>query len=134
MIDDAGSRPGGTSLDMIAAVVSVLQYVSGAELARLLETFHDKLKDDGLLVLGDVVPNDLSPIEDARALLVLRLSRRLPDRRDGRPRAHGFVRLPDAARRLRAFDHDEPEMRAILPTTGFLRPRGRRTSAITRSA
>lgn len=56
------------SLDMIA-VVSVLQYVGEAELARLLTTFHDKLKDDGLLLLADIVPKNLSAWEDARALL-----------------------------------------------------------------
>lgn len=56
------------SLDMIA-VVSVLQYVGGAEFARLLSTFHDKLADGGLLVLGDIVPRDLTALEDARALL-----------------------------------------------------------------
>ena len=56
------------SLDMIV-VVSVLQYVGEAELARLLGTFHDKLKDDGRLVLADIIPKDVSPIDDARALL-----------------------------------------------------------------
>lgn len=56
------------SLDMIV-VVSVLQYVAEAELARLLTTFHDKLKDDGRLVLADIIPKDVSPIDDARALL-----------------------------------------------------------------
>ena len=56
------------SLDMIA-VVSVLQYVGDAELARLLATFYDKLADNGVLVLGDIVPKDLGPLEDARALV-----------------------------------------------------------------
>jgi SAM-dependent methyltransferase len=56
------------SLDMIV-VVSVLQYVGEAELARLLTTFRDKLKDDGKLVLADIIPKDVSPIDDARALI-----------------------------------------------------------------
>jgi SAM-dependent methyltransferase len=55
-------------VDMIV-VVSVLQYVSDAELARLLEIFRDKLKDYGLLLIADVVPKGLSAVEDARALL-----------------------------------------------------------------
>ncbi len=56
------------SLDMIA-VVSVLQYVGDAELARLLEIFREKLVDGGLLVLADVVSRDLGPLDDARELL-----------------------------------------------------------------
>jgi len=69
VLDEAGvaAIPDG-SLDMIV-VVSVLQYVGEAELARLLTTFHDKLKDDGALVLADIIPKDVSPVDDARALL-----------------------------------------------------------------
>ena len=69
VLDEAGvaAIPNG-SLDMIV-VVSVLQYVGEAELARLLGAFHDKLKDDGKLVLADLIPKDVSPLDDARALL-----------------------------------------------------------------
>ena len=69
VLDEAGvaAIPNG-SLDMIV-VVSVLQYVGEAELARLLGAFHDKLKDDGKLVLADIIPKDVSPLDDARALL-----------------------------------------------------------------
>ncbi|MFV0280544.1 MAG: methyltransferase domain-containing protein [Rhodoblastus sp.] len=56
------------SLDRIV-IVSVLQYVGDAELARMLGIFHDKLKDDGALVLADIVPGDASPLDDVRALL-----------------------------------------------------------------
>ena len=56
------------SLDMIV-IVSVLQYVAEAEFARMLGTFHDKLKDEGKLVLADIIPKDVSPVDDARALL-----------------------------------------------------------------
>ena len=69
VIDEAGvAAIPDKSLDMIV-VVSVLQYVAEAELARLLTTFHDKLKDDGKLVLADIIPKDVSPVDDARALL-----------------------------------------------------------------
>lgn len=119
VIDDAGfAALPDRSLDMIA-VVSVLQYVSGAELARLLETFRDKLKDDGLLVLGDVVPNDLSPIEDARALLEFGFHGGFLT-----AAMAGLVRtaLSDY-RTLRAAyglsTYDEPEMRSILADHGF---------------
>ena len=69
VLDEAGvAAIPDASLDMIV-VVSVLQYVAEAELARLLATFHDKLKDDGKLVLADIIPKDVSPLDDARALL-----------------------------------------------------------------
>ena len=69
VLDEAGvAALPDRSLDMIV-VVSVLQYVAEAELARMLGTFHDKLKDDGRLVLADIIPKDVSPIDDARALL-----------------------------------------------------------------
>lgn len=69
VLDDASfdALPAG-SLGVIV-VVSVLQYVGEAELSRLLAIFHDKLKDDGVLVLADIVPKNLSALEDARALL-----------------------------------------------------------------
>ena len=68
VLDDAGvAAIPDRSLDMIV-VVSVLQYVGEAELARLLGTFHDKLKDNGRLVLADIIPKDVSPIDDARAV------------------------------------------------------------------
>ena len=69
VLDEAAldALPDG-ALDMIA-IVSVLQYVGEAELARLLETFRAKLKHGGLLVIGDVVPKNIGPVEDARALL-----------------------------------------------------------------
>ncbi len=69
VLDEAGFEAlAPASLDMIV-VVSVLQYVGEAEFERWLENFHDKLAPGGRLVLGDVVPKDLSPLEDARALL-----------------------------------------------------------------
>ena len=69
VLDEAGvAAIPERSLDMIV-VVSVLQYVGEAELARLLGLFHDKLKDDGRLVLADIIPKDVSPLDDARALL-----------------------------------------------------------------
>jgi hypothetical protein len=48
---------------------SVVQYLKSAELSALLVLFHRLLRPDGLLVIGDVVPPDLSPIVDALALL-----------------------------------------------------------------
>lgn len=119
VLDEASveALPDG-SLDMVA-IVSVLQYVSEAELARMLETFHVKLKDDGLLVLGDIVPHDLSPLEDARALLTFGLH--------GGFLTAAFAGLVRTAlsdyRTLRAqyglSTYDEPELSAKLADHGF---------------
>jgi len=56
------------SLDMVVCN-SVLQYLRADETARLTEIWHDKLKPGGRLVLGDVIPPDLSAMDDVKALL-----------------------------------------------------------------
>ncbi|MGL4810472.1 MAG: class I SAM-dependent methyltransferase [Beijerinckiaceae bacterium] len=56
------------ALDM-AVANSLLQYLSAADLDALLAQWHRKLKTGGVLVLGDVVPPDISPVTDALALL-----------------------------------------------------------------
>jgi SAM-dependent methyltransferase len=60
-IDDA-------SVDLIV-VNSLLQYLSLNELRDLLKLWKSKLKSGGKLVIADVIPPDLSPLSDARALL-----------------------------------------------------------------
>ncbi|MEE1609749.1 class I SAM-dependent methyltransferase [Microvirga sp. CF3016] len=56
------------SLDLIV-VNSLVQYLSLDEFRALLKLMHEKLKADGTLVLGDVLPPDLSPLTDAKALI-----------------------------------------------------------------
>ncbi len=56
------------SLDLVV-VNSLLQYLARAELVRWLAIWHDRLKPGGRLVLGDVIPPDVSPLTDAAALL-----------------------------------------------------------------
>jgi SAM-dependent methyltransferase len=56
------------SLDLIV-VNSLVQYLSLDEFRHLLGTWRAKLKPDGRLVLADVIPPDVSPVTDARALL-----------------------------------------------------------------
>lgn len=65
--EDANQIPDG-SLDLIV-VNSLLQYLSFDELRGLLRFWRLKLKAEGRLVLADVIPHDVSPIADARALL-----------------------------------------------------------------
>jgi len=53
----------------IAVCNSVLQYLRADETARLILIWHDKLKQGGRLILGDVIPPDLNAIDDVKALL-----------------------------------------------------------------
>lgn len=55
-------------LDLVF-VNSVIQYLSFEELRSLLRLCREKLKPDGALVLADVVPPEVSAVNDARALL-----------------------------------------------------------------
>ncbi|KLK93769.1 methyltransferase [Microvirga vignae] len=56
------------SLDLIV-VNSLLQYLSLDELRTLLKLWRSKLKSGGKLVIADVIPPDVSPVTDAKALL-----------------------------------------------------------------
>jgi SAM-dependent methyltransferase len=56
------------SIDLIV-VNSLLQYLSRAELDRLLAAFRPLLKPEGRLVIGDVIPRGRSPLADAASLL-----------------------------------------------------------------
>ncbi len=56
------------SLDLIVAN-SLLQYLSRDELSASLALWLDKLKPGGMLVLADVIPPDVGPVTDAKALL-----------------------------------------------------------------
>ena len=55
-------------LDLIV-VNSLLQYLSTEELDELLGLWRSKLRDDGRLVLADVIPHETSPVDDVSALL-----------------------------------------------------------------
>jgi SAM-dependent methyltransferase len=56
------------SLDLIVAN-SVTQYLTPAELDRMLAQWHRLLKDDGALVVGDVIPPDAGARADVTSLL-----------------------------------------------------------------
>jgi SAM-dependent methyltransferase len=56
------------SLDLIA-MHSVAQYLTGPSLDERLGLFRRLLKPRGLLVLGDIIPPNVSPLTDALALL-----------------------------------------------------------------
>ncbi|WP_230531577.1 class I SAM-dependent methyltransferase [Microvirga roseola] len=65
--DEVSGLPDG-SLDLIV-VNSLLQYLSRDELRSLLKLWRAKLRGSGQLVIADVIPPDVSPLKDARALL-----------------------------------------------------------------
>jgi SAM-dependent methyltransferase len=56
------------TLDVIV-VNSLLQYLSLDEFRALLGLWRRKLQPEGRLILADVIPPDVSPVEDARSLL-----------------------------------------------------------------
>lgn len=56
------------SLDLIV-VNSLLQYLSLDELRALLKLWRSILRSGGKLVVADVIPPDVSPVTDAKALL-----------------------------------------------------------------
>jgi SAM-dependent methyltransferase len=56
------------ALDLVVAN-SLVQYLSLDELRQLLGVWRDKRKSDGRLVVADVIPPDVKPLTDARALL-----------------------------------------------------------------
>lgn len=69
VIDEAGLEAlPDESLDMVVCV-SVLQYLDAATLNDAMELWRDKLKAGGRLVVADVIPPNLSPLADIKALL-----------------------------------------------------------------
>jgi SAM-dependent methyltransferase len=65
---DEMTRLADGSLDLIV-VNSLLQYLSLDELRSLLRLWRSKLRGGGRLVIADVIPPDVSPVTDAKALL-----------------------------------------------------------------
>jgi len=65
--DEAAALPAG-SFDLIV-LHSVAQYLSAAELDRLLTIFRALVKPDGLVIIGDVVPPKMAAPAAALALL-----------------------------------------------------------------
>jgi SAM-dependent methyltransferase len=65
--DEAGAQPPG-SFDLIV-MHSVAQYLTVAELGRLLSVFRRLVKPDGLVIIGDIVPPKLAAPAAALSLL-----------------------------------------------------------------
>jgi SAM-dependent methyltransferase len=56
------------SIDVVI-MHSVAQYLTPQQFDALAQMFHRLLKPDGLLVVGDVIPRNISALGDAQALL-----------------------------------------------------------------
>jgi SAM-dependent methyltransferase len=65
--EDVAAMPAG-ALDVIV-IHSVAQYLTPPELDALLRLFHRLLTDKGMLIVGDVLPPDVSAFTDAMALI-----------------------------------------------------------------
>jgi SAM-dependent methyltransferase len=65
--DEVAALPPG-ALDLIV-MHSVAQYLSREETDALFAQFRRLLKPDGLFILGDVIPPQISPLADVAALL-----------------------------------------------------------------
>jgi SAM-dependent methyltransferase len=65
--EDVARMPDG-SLDVVVAN-SVVQYLSSAELDRLLALMRRLIAAGGVLIVGDVIGPDATPLNDAMALL-----------------------------------------------------------------
>jgi SAM-dependent methyltransferase len=65
--EDIEAMP-AASLDVVV-MHSVAQYLTTAQFDERLSAFHRLLKPDGRLVLGDIIPPNVSPVTDALALL-----------------------------------------------------------------
>jgi SAM-dependent methyltransferase len=65
--DEIAALPAG-SVDIVV-LHSVAQYLTPEELDQTLARFHRLLADNGLLILGDVIPPGVSALTDATALI-----------------------------------------------------------------
>lgn len=115
--EDLANRPDGT-FDLIIAN-SVLQYIAKDDLKGLLGLWRAKLKPGGRLILADVIPPDVGPLTDAKALLQFGFG--------GGFLAAAFAGLLRTAisdyRRLRTrlglTTYGDAEMLALLTANGF---------------
>jgi SAM-dependent methyltransferase len=115
--DDIEALPDG----MFGLIVanSLVQYLSGEELSRLLRLWKAKLAPDGIVVVADVLPRGLGPLTDATALLSFGLK--------GGFLGAALMGLARTAlsdyRKLRAdlglAHYDAEEMLALLAEAGF---------------
>ncbi len=97
--EDVERLPEG-SLDLVFAN-SLVQYLTAAELDRLLGVWRRLLAPGGMLIVADMIPPDVGAISDGLALLRYAATQWIFRRCRHRPRPHGSFALPPAAQRTR---------------------------------
>jgi SAM-dependent methyltransferase len=107
----------------VIVVNGLLQYLPKVELKELLAILRPLLKDDGIIVIGDVIPRDRSLFADAAALLSFSF-------KSGFFIAalYGLVRTFFSKYLILVLErglhrYDEAEILAILRTAGFVAQR-----------
>jgi SAM-dependent methyltransferase len=127
----------------VVVVNGVLQYLPNNELKELLAILRPLLKDDGIMVIGDVIPRDRSIVADAATLLAFGFKNGFFI-----AASYGLVRLLLSnyvwlllVRGLRRYD--EAEIVAIFRASGLIAERrypnighnqGRMTFVVSRAA
>ena len=117
--DEVGPEVADASLDL-TIVMGVVQYLPRDGLMDLLDLVHRKSRAQGRLLIGDVVPPDLSGLKDAAALLHFGLQGGFL-----RAAAVGLVRAAVSrdhalVREEAGFaTYEEGEMLALLESAGF---------------
>ena len=106
------------SLDVIV-VNSVVQYMRKEEFAALAGFLRRRLKDDGVLIIGDVVPPNVGMVRDTASYLYATLKQGVL-----LSWLSGFVRIAlssyrDARRRLGFTTWEEHEMLTALREAGY---------------
>ncbi len=107
--DEAAARP-PASFDLIV-MHSVAQYLTGAELDRLLGVFHRLIKPDGLVIVGDIVPPQLAAPAAAAGAAAVRPRQRI---------LLGRGRRPDPDFRVGLFPAEEDARPVALPEAAML--------------
>jgi SAM-dependent methyltransferase len=115
--EEVAALPAG-SLDLIV-MHSVAQYLSFDEADALFGKFLRLLKPDGLFILGDVIPPQVSPVADAASLLRFAAANGfLIAALTGLVRTT-FSDYPKLRARLGLTLYEESAMRRKLETAGF---------------
>jgi SAM-dependent methyltransferase len=107
----------------VIVINGLLQYLSETELKELLAILRPLLKNDGILVIGDVIPRDRSIFADAAALLGFAFEHKFFI-----AALFGLVKtfFSEYSRLLLELGlrrYDESEILAILRTAGFIAQR-----------
>jgi SAM-dependent methyltransferase len=107
-----------SSLDLVIAN-SLLQYLTRSEFLSALELWRRKMKDEGRLLLGDVVPTSASASGDARALVAFAFQGGFPLAAASSLIRTYFSNYRRLRKKLGFACYDPEELSAVLREKGF---------------